>query len=382
MRWALARVTGSYGLALLTEDGLYAARDPLGNRPLALGRLPGGWMVASESCAFLTVGATFVRDVAPGEIVRLDEAGPVTVGRIEPVGREAGQAFCAFEYIYLARPDSQFAGRTVYEARYEMGRTLAGEQPADADLVAAVPDSGITAALGYAAVSGLPYREVLIKNRYVGRTFIHPGVESRGKVLALKFTPLAPIVAGQRIVLVDDSLVRGTTMRALVAMLRAAGAREVHLRIAAPAVRWPCFLGVDIPTTSELIAHDLDSTEVCVRVGADSLGYLSLDGLAVSVGLVRRDENGGLAEGAGIPKGDPAPEMGVADAGGRGNLCAGCFTGHYPIPIPREQGHGRREESTAGAGERRSWAPPVVAADGLPGSGRVISPPREMGVSR
>ena len=303
LRWALERVTGSYGLVVLTDEGLFAARDPLGNRPLALGRLDGGWTVSSESCGFLTSGATFVRLIEPGEIVRIDESGVRTVAFVRARHDTTRTAFCAFEYVYLARPDSRFSSRTVYEVRHEIGRILAREHPVEADLVAPVPDSGTTAALGYAEQIGLPFGEALLKNRYVGRTFIQPGVESRGKSLALKFTALAPNVSGKRIVLVDDSLVRGTTMRALVALLRAAGASEVHLRIAAPPVRWPCFFGVDIPTTAELIAHDVDGDEVCRRLGADSLGYVSLAGLEAAAG------------------------------GGRalGDLCVGCFTGSYPL---------------------------------------------------
>ena len=329
IRWALGRVAGSYGLVLLTDEGVYAARDPLGNRPLALGRLNGrddgqggesGWIIASESCAFQTAGAHVVRDVEPGEIVRLDGAGARTVGRVERVDRApdvaAREAFCAFEYIYLARPDSHFGSRGVYEARRDMGRALARERPARADLVAAVPDSGTAAALGFAAESGLPFGEALIKNRYIGRTFIHPGAESRGKALALKFAPLAHIVDGKRVVLVDDSLVRGATMRALVALLRGAGAAEIHLRIAAPPVRWPCFFGVDIATTGELIAHDRDEEEVARILGADSLGYLSLDGLAAATA------------GAG-----PVATAGAGPVDGAG-LCVGCFTGRYPIALP------------------------------------------------
>ena len=305
--WALERVTGSYGLTILTSEGLYAARDPLGNRPLCLGRLPGGWMAASESCAFLTAGADYLREVAPGEIVRLDPAGPRTVGWTTPRAGARAAAFCSFEYIYLARADSRFGERTVYAARQEMGRLLAAEHPVEADLVAGVPDSGNAAALGYAAAVGIPFGEALIKNRYIGRTFIHPGVAARGRALALKFTPLATVVAGKRLVLVDDSLVRGATMHALVSLLKGAGAAEVHLRIASPPVRCPCFFGVDIPTPGELIAHDVDDpAEICRQIGADSLGYLSLAALAAATGA--------SPDGA--------------------SLCTGCFTGRYPVALP------------------------------------------------
>jgi len=312
--WALERAVGSYGLVLLTTEGVYAARDPLGNRPLSLGRLRGasegngGWIVASETCAFPPAGADDRRDIEPGEIVRLDATGPCLVGRVRPPIGATGPAFCAFEYMYLARPDSRLGARTAYEARQEMGRALAREHPVGADMVAAVPDSGMAAALGYAAESGLPFGEALIKSRYVARTFIQPGAEGRDVALARKFTPLPPAVAGRRIVLVDDSLVRGATMRALVGRLREAGAAEVHLRIAAPPVRQPCFLGVDIPTTGELIAHDRDVAGVRRLLGADSLGYLSLASLAAATG--------DRAHGAG------------------NGLCVGCFTGRYPVATP------------------------------------------------
>jgi len=227
---------------------------------------------------------------------------------VRPLVGAAAPAFCSFEYMYLARPDSRLGARTAYEARQEMGRALAREHPVRADMVAAVPDSGTAAALGYAAASGLPFGEALIKSRYVARTFIQPGPEGRDAALARKFTPLPPAVAGRRVVLVDDSLVRGATMRALVGRLRGAGAAEVHLRIAAPPVRQPCFLGVDIPTTGELIAHDQDVEGVRRLLGADSLGYLSLDGLAAAAG----------ASGDGVGAG----------------LCVGCFTGRYPVATP------------------------------------------------
>lgn len=296
--WALEQVEGSFSLTILTSDALYAVRDSLGNRPLSIGRLDDGWIVSSESCAFTPVGARLVRDVRPGEIVSIDEDGVHTAATLP----RSVEAFCSFEYLYLSRPDSYFDGRSVYDARREMGRLLAQEHPAEVDLVAAVPDSGIAAALGYAAETGHEFAEVLFKNRYVARTFIQPSGPHRDRAVSLKFGVLSSVVQGKRIALVDDSLVRGTTMRSLVGSLVRAGAAEVHLRIAAPPVRWPCFLGVDIPTVGELIAHDRDIEEIRARLGAHSLGYLSAAALV--------------------------------SATGHEGVCTACFTGRYPANRP------------------------------------------------
>jgi amidophosphoribosyltransferase len=308
---AFHRAVGAYTFTMLTERALVAARDPHGFRPLALGRLPAadghaaGWAIASESAALDAMGAAFVRDVEPGEVVTIDEDGlhshrPVLAGLRE-------ERLCIFEYVYLARPDSVIGGRLLYEARLAMGRRLAIEHPAEADLVIAVPDSAIPAAIGFAEQSGLPYREGLIKNRYVGRTFIQPQQRSREAAVRMKFNPLPELLSGKRVVVVDDSIVRGTTTAPIVEMLRRAGAREVHVRIHSPQMRFPCYMGVDTGRRAELIAatHTLD--EIRTRIGADSLGYLSQQGLRDAVGR---------------------------ESDGERRHCTACFDGHYPIDVP------------------------------------------------
>jgi len=309
---AFHRAIGAFTFTMLTEHALVAARDPLGFRPLALGRLPAhdgdpaGWAVASESAALDAMGAQFVRDVEPGEILTIDAEG---VHSHRPSVGPARERLCVFEFVYLARPDSVIGGRLLYEARLEMGRQLAREQPADADLVIPVPDSAIPAAIGFAEESGLPYREGLIKNRYVGRTFIQPAQRSREEAVRLKFNPLPEVLANKRVVVVDDSIVRGTTTGPIVAMLRRAGAREVHVRIHSPQMRHPCYMGVDTGRRSELIAasHGLD--EIRRLIDADSLGYLSEEGLLAAVGR----------------EGD-----------GERRHCTACFDGRYPIDVPMD----------------------------------------------
>jgi amidophosphoribosyltransferase len=309
---AFHRAIGAYTFTMLTERALVAARDPLGFRPLALGRLPApdggvtGWAVASESAALDAMGAQFVRDVEPGEILTIDDEG--VHSHRPPVPRE-GERLCVFEFVYLARPDSVIGGRLLYEARLEMGRQLAREQPADADLVIPVPDSAIPAAIGYAEESGLPYREGLIKNRYVGRTFIQPAQRSREEAVQLKFNPLPEVLAGKRVVVVDDSIVRGTTTGPIVAMLRRAGAREVHVRIHSPQMKHPCYMGVDTGRRSELIAatHEIDAIKGLID--ADSLGYLSEAGLLAAV---------------------------AREGDGERRHCTACFDGRYPIDVPME----------------------------------------------
>jgi amidophosphoribosyltransferase len=290
---------------MLTETALVAARDPIGFRPLCLGRLPGGgWAVASESAALDAIGARFVRDVEAGEVLTIDEDG-VQSHRSTRAGPER-ERLCVFEFVYLARPDSVIEGRLLYEARLEMGRRLAREQPADADLVIAVPDSAIPAAIGYAEESGLPYREGLIKSRYVGRTFIQPAQQSRDQAVRMKFNPLPELLAGRRVVVVDDSIVRGTTTGPIVEMLRRAGAAEVHVRIHSPQMRHPCYMGVDTGDREQLIAanHALDG--IRAAIGADSLGYLSKEGMLEAIG-------------------------GRTDA-----RCTACFDGMYPTDVPLE----------------------------------------------
>jgi amidophosphoribosyltransferase len=289
-----------------------AARDPLGFRPLALGRLPAaspggnsGWAVASESAALDAMGAQFVRDVEPGEILTIDDDG---VHSHRPaMGGVRNERLCVFEFVYLARPDSVIGGRLLYEARLAMGRQLAIEQPADADLVIPVPDSAIPAAIGYAEQSGLPFREGLIKNRYVGRTFIQPAQRSREQSVRMKFNPLPELLADKRVVVVDDSIVRGTTTAPIVAMLRRAGAREVHVRIHSPQMKYPCYMGVDTGRRTELIAAANSLEEIRRLIGADSLGYLSQEGLLAAVGR----------------EGD-----------GERRHCTACFDGRYPIDVP------------------------------------------------
>ncbi len=311
----LAGARGAYSIVLCTQDELYAFRDPWGVRPLCLGSLPdGGYVVASESCALGTIGAQYVRELERGEILRIGAHG-VESHRV-PV-EEAQQALCMFEYIYFARPDSKLNDRSVYMARYEMGRRLAREHPADADVVMAVPDSAVAGGIGYAAESGLPYIEGLIKNRYIGRTFISPDQRMRSRGVHLKFNPVVENLAGQRVIVVDDSIVRGTTTPRIVALVREAGAREVHLRITSPPIKHPCYLGVDMATYDELIAANYSVEEIREKTGADSLGYLSLDGLIASVGRAR-DE-----------------------------MCLGCLIGEYPnVPAAHSSASLRRGQKT------------------------------------
>jgi amidophosphoribosyltransferase len=301
---ALPLVRGAYSLVFMDERTLYAARDPQGFRPLVLGRLERGWVVASETAALDIVGASFVREIEPGELIAIDERGvrSRTFARAEPRG-------CLFEYVYLARPDTTIAGRSVQATRVEVGRMLAAEHPAQADLVIPVPESGTPAAIGYAQASGIPYGQGLVKNSYVGRTFIQPSQTIRQRGIRLKLNPLRDVIAGQRVVVVDDSIVRGNTQRAIVAMLREAGAAEVHVRISSPPVAWPCFYGIDFASRAELIAGSLSAEEIRASIGADSLGYVSLEGLIAATTL-------------------PA-----------GRLCRACFDGAYPLGVDAaEQG--------------------------------------------
>jgi amidophosphoribosyltransferase len=300
----LPLVRGAYSLVFMDERTLYAARDPQGFRPLVIGRLERGWVVASETAALDIVGATVVREVEPGELIAIDERG--LRSRRFAAARPRG---CLFEYVYLARPDTTIAGRSVQTARVALGRRLAVEHPADADLVIPVPESGTPAAIGYAQASGIPYGQGLVKNSYVGRTFIQPSQTIRQRGIRLKLNPLREVIAGQRVVVVDDSIVRGNTQQAIVAMLREAGAAQVHVRISSPPVVWPCFFGIDFASRAELIAGNLSLAEIQQSIGADSLGFVSLAGLIEATTL-------------------PADR-----------LCQGCFTGEYPIPVAEaEQG--------------------------------------------
>lgn len=302
----LPQLRGAFSLVFCDEGTLYTARDAHGVRPLVLGRLERGWVVASETAALDIVGASFVREVEPGELLAIDAEGlrSSRFANPEPKG-------CLFEYVYLARPDTTIAGRGVHATRVDIGRRLAQEHPAQADLVIPVPESGTPAAIGYAQGSGIPYGSGLVKNSYVGRTFIQPSQTIRQLGIRLKLNPLRDVIRGKRLVVVDDSIVRGNTQRALVRMLREAGAVEVHVRIASPPVRWPCFYGIDFASRAELIANGADIEGVRRSIGADSLGYVSLEGLV------------------------------AASEQPRTRLCAACFDGHYPIALPPSESIGK-----------------------------------------
>ncbi len=295
---ALAEVRGAYSLAVLTRDRLIAARDPHGFRPLCLGRFRDAWVVCSESCALDIIGGTYVREIEPGELIELGDGEPRS-RRLAPPGP---QRRCIFEHIYFSRPDSIVFGRNVESVRRRCGEILGREAPADADLVCAVPDSSNTAAVGYARATGLPFEMALIRNHYVGRTFISPAQKVRDMSVRIKFNPVADLVRGRRLVVVDDSIVRGTTMRKLVKLLRDAGAAEVHLRIASPPITHPCFYGIDTPSRKELIASSHDVEEIAAYMRVDSLHYLSLEGLREAAG--------------------------EADS-----YCNACFTGRYPLSV-------------------------------------------------
>ncbi|MBK0866088.1 amidophosphoribosyltransferase [Saccharopolyspora sp. HNM0986] len=294
-------VQGAFSMVFSDESTLYAARDPHGVRPLVLGRLERGWVVASETAALDIVGASFVREVEPGELLAIDADGLRSQHFAHPKPKG-----CVFEYVYLARPDTTISGRSVHSTRVEIGRRLAREHPVDADLVIPVPESGTPAAVGYAQESGIAYGNGLVKNSYVGRTFIQPSQTIRQLGIRLKLNPLREVIRGKRLVVVDDSIVRGNTQRALVRMLREAGAIEVHVRIASPPVKWPCYYGIDFASRAELIANGSDADGIRRSIGSDSLGYVSLDSLI------------------------------AASEQPRNRLCAACFDGHYPIPLPEE----------------------------------------------
>ncbi len=297
----LPRLRGAFSLVFMDEGTLYAARDAQGIRPLVLGRLERGWVVASETAALDIVGASYIREVEPGEFLAIDEDGLRTerFAKAEPKG-------CLFEYVYLARPDTTISDQRVFSVRAEIGRRLARSNPVDADLVIPVPESGTPAAIGYAEESGIPFGHGLVKNSYVGRTFIQPSQTIRQLGIRLKLNPLRDVIAGKRLVVVDDSIVRGNTQRALVSMLREFGASEIHVRISSPPVKWPCFYGIDFASRAELIANGISVDEIRRSIGADSLAYVDLDQ---------------LIEATNVPK---------------DNLCRACFDGIYPIPLPED----------------------------------------------
>ena len=298
----LPKLNGAFSLVFMDQQTLYAARDPQGIRPLVLGRLERGWVVASETAALDIVGASFVRDIEPGELIAVDEDG-LRSSRFA----DAAPKHCLFEYVYLARPDSLLNGHSVHATRVRVGRELAREHPTEADLVIPVPESGTPGAVGYAQGSGIPFAQGLVKNAYVGRTFISPSQTLRQLGIRLKLNPLREVIAGKRLVVVDDSIVRGNTQRAIVKMLREAGAAEVHVRISSPPVKWPCFYGIDFATRSELIANGVSVAGIQASIGADSLGYISLAGLVEATETAKDD------------------------------LCRACFDGEYPVSLPAEE---------------------------------------------
>jgi len=297
----LPKLRGAFSMVFMDESTLYAARDPQGIRPLVLGRLERGWVVASETAALDIVGASYVREIEPGEFLAIDENGlrSERFAQADPKG-------CLFEYVYLARPDTTIASQKVFTVREEIGRRLARSAPVEADLVIPVPESGTPAAIGYAKESGIPFGQGLVKNSYVGRTFIQPSQTIRQLGIRLKLNPLRDVISGKRLVVVDDSIVRGNTQRALIAMLRQFGAAEVHVRISSPPVKWPCFYGIDFASRAELIANGASVEEICRAIGADSLAYVELDELIDATNIAKD------------------------------NLCRACFDGIYPIALPED----------------------------------------------
>jgi len=298
---SVRRIKGAYALTIICEDKLIGVRDPNGLRPLCVGKLGDGYVLASESCALDVTGAEFIRDIEPGEMVVIDGNGIESI----KFDNNTRKALCSFEFVYFARPDSNLDGRSVYNSRRNAGRTLAKEHPADADMVIAVPDSGTVAAIGYAEEAGIPFGEGLVKNRYVGRTFIQPDQKTRELAVRLKLNPLRLNLKDKRIVLIDDSIVRGTTSKRIVSMLKEAGAKEVHVRVSSPPVKYSCFFGIDTPERKKLVGAQYSVEEIREMIGADSLGYLSVEGLYDSIDM---------------PK---------------DSLCKACFDGNYPMEVPK-----------------------------------------------
>lgn len=309
----MRRIKGAYSVCILTPKLLLGFRDPDGVRPLSVGEIRGGFMLASETCAFEPVGATFKHEIEPGEVAIIDKKG-MRLAQAMPPNREST---CLFEFIYFARPDSRMHGTSLYLARHRMGQLLSQEHPCEADLVVPVPDSGIPAALGYSHASGIPYAEAMMKSRYIHRTFIQPDQEMRELGVRMKLSPLKDNIEGKRIVLVDDSIVRGTTTNQIVKMLKDAGATEVHVRITAPPIKFPCFYGIDMASKGELIAAVKTVDDIAIHLGADSLGYLSLQGAKDAVGP------------------------------GENRFCTACFSGKYPIPVPENMSKLAFEEASS-----------------------------------
>jgi amidophosphoribosyltransferase len=314
-------IKGSYALAVLTDDALVGARDPNGIRPLCLGKIDGGWILTSESCAIDAVGGEFVRDLEPGEVVIINREQVLSFTFSEKTRRAA----CSFEYIYFARPDSVIDKVDVYGARVRAGEILGRESAVAADLVIGVPDSGIPAAMGYGKATGTPFGLGIVKSKYVGRTFIAPDQALREQAVSVKHNVIRGEVQGKRVVLIDDSIVRGTTSRRLVSILKRAGAREVHIRVCSPPVRFPCYFGIDTPHRKDLISNGNSVGELCVSLGADSLAFISVEGLLESLDL--------------------SPPPGKPPTG----YCLGCFTGEYPIPVAGEAREQERQQAKPGA---------------------------------
>jgi amidophosphoribosyltransferase len=327
---ALTQVEGAYSLLCLTQQSMIAVRDPLGIRPLCIGVMPGtreAYVVASEPTSFDLIDAEYVRDVEPGEMVIFDKRGMRTMRPFAPRARK----MCVFEYVYFARPDSRVDGISVYEARKNLGRELAREHPIEADVVIPVPDSGVPATIGFAEHAGIPFEMGLVRSHYVGRTFIEPQQSIRHFGVRLKLNPVSDTLRGKRVIVVDDSIVRGTTSRKIVKMLRAAGAREVHMRISSPPTAWPCFYGIDTPTRGELIASSHSVDEINQYITSDTLAYLSLDRMIGAVTSVRRPPNGSAGNRS-LPMVDQPLD--------RNSFCHACWSGEYPIaftPHPRQR---------------------------------------------
>jgi len=309
---AMLKIKGAYSLVIMSPRKLIGARDPYGFKPLVIGRRENCYILASETCALDTVGATFVRDVEPGEIVTISPEFGIQSDKSMCIPKEK-HARCIFEYIYFARPDSTIDSISVYDARIAAGKFLAMDSPIDADLVVGVPESGNVAALGYAMQSGIPYGQAFVKNSYIGRTFIKPKQKNRESSVQVKLNALGSAVEGKRIIMIDDSIVRGTTSDRIVRMLRDAGAKEVHMRVSSPPFLWPCYFGTDVPAREQLIAYNRKVDEICKIIGADSLAYLGIERLEEMVG-------------------------------GKLGICKGCFTGSYPVTPPTEDIRGEFEE--------------------------------------
>ena len=328
-------IKGSFALCVMTEKTLIGARDPNGIRPLCLGKLQNGWVLASESCAIDAIGGDLVRDIAPGEIVIINDDGVLSFN----FGEKTSKKTCVFEYVYFARPDSIMDGIPVLEARIKMGEVLARESGVAADVVIGVPDSGLGSAMGYSKASGIPYAMGIVKNKYIGRTFIAPSQEEREAMVFVKLNAVKSDIEGKRVVIIDDSIVRGTTSRRLIQILRRAGAKEVHFRVSSPPVRFPCFFGIDIAVRADLISAQHDTEEICKAIGADSLAFISMEGMIEALQSCEYEDD---KETSLIPqneKHDTVRNGGKSSSGASNcGYCQGCFLGEYPMPMIGELG--------------------------------------------